>query len=77
MLSWTDMHDLRFYHSIFEIVTGILSYIVNFLLIYMAMYKSGRYMRAYRKIIVMNSCVDLFYNTISICIQVVGFLTLI
>lgn len=77
MLSWSELYRLRFYHSVFEIVIGIFSYIINFLLIYMAMYKSSRYMRAYRVIIVMNSCVDLFYNTISICIQVVSLFCLI
>jgi hypothetical protein len=71
MLAWSELYKLRFYHSIFEMTVGVFSYAVNFLLIYMALYKSNRYMRAYRVIIVMNCCVDLFYNTISICIQVV------
>lgn len=67
-----EIHYLRLYHSLFEIMVGILSYAINFMLIYMAMYKSSRYMRAYRVIIVMNSCIDLLYNTINIFIQVVS-----
>ncbi|KAI6212903.1 7TM GPCR, serpentine receptor class j (Srj) family-containing protein [Aphelenchoides besseyi] len=66
-----DLRFLRFYHSIFEFVIGIISYILNGTLIYMALYKSTKYMKSYSAIIILNSSVDIIFNTINIVVQVV------
>ncbi|KAI6185513.1 Serpentine receptor class delta-18 [Aphelenchoides besseyi] len=66
-----DLRFLRFYHSVFEFVIGTLAYILNVLLIYMALYKSTKYMKSYSALIILNSSVDIIFNTINIVVQVV------
>lgn len=69
-LTWPGLYKLRYYHAIFEFMVGSLSFIINFLLIYLALYKSTIYMKIYKKMLILNCCVDLIYNSIFMVTQV-------
>lgn len=73
-LDWPGMYKIRYYHAVYEFICGGISFILNFLVIYLALYKSNKYMKTYKVIIVMNSAVDLIYNSINVGTQVVSFL---
>jgi hypothetical protein len=52
---------------------GLCSYMLNFLVIYLAIYKSTKAMREYNIIILLNAVVDLIFNTTNIVTMQVRF----
>lgn len=57
---------LRLFHIYYEIVVGILSYIVTIFVIYLAIYKSNKTMKQYSIIIILSSVIELFYTTFTL-----------
>ncbi|KAI6202634.1 hypothetical protein M3Y99_01867800 [Aphelenchoides fujianensis] len=61
--SATIFTQLRHFHVFYEAFMGLFSYLLNALVIYLALYKSTRALREYRVIIIWSACVDLIFNT--------------
>lgn len=64
---------LRLWHIYFEVVVCILSYILAFYVIYLALYKMNRTMKEFRLIILLSSFVEMLYNTATLLVMPVSF----
>jgi hypothetical protein len=58
--------QLRQFHIYYELVVGLLSYVLLILVIYLAIYKTNRTMKEYSLIILLSSVMELIYTTVTL-----------
>lgn len=63
------------WYSWTERTTAVSSYLVNALLILLIVFRTPRNLRVYRRMLICNSLVDLFFTTTSLLIELVGHFT--
>ncbi|KAI6190574.1 hypothetical protein M3Y97_00133300 [Aphelenchoides bicaudatus] len=57
--------NIRHWHFTYEIVVGSLAFLSNFLLIYLAIYKTGKHMQKYSLVLIQNCLVDIVFNMLN------------
>jgi hypothetical protein len=64
--------NIREWHLAYELVVGSLAFMSNFLLIYLAVYKSGRHLKKYSLILIQACCVDIIFNVLNMVLMPVS-----
>lgn len=60
------VENFRYYHPYYEYAVGVVAFIVNVLLLYLAVYKSSSHMKKYSVIIIQSCLVDIVFNFMNV-----------